>query len=164
MSRCLFILVAFWLPVVGLVAADNPPSPTPQSSASPAPAKPDASFKNTEPFPPRVVGDIPRGWELTIMQDEITNGPIDLPNGTKVSLTLPVYQLTPVVLDGGVYLIEPGFKLDRQNPRDGTLGEVLSEEMESLRVTVDRLKAISGEIDQLRAVVEKETKRRNPPK
>ena len=115
---------------------------------------------HTEPFPARVTGDIPPGWEITLMPDEeITHGPFELPDGSKVSFTTPGYQLSPIVLEGSVYLIEPGYDVNRSDPREGTLCAVLARQMESLRSTAEGLKAISRDIKQLEALVLKESKR-----
>jgi len=115
---------------------------------------------HTEPFPARVTGDIPQGWEITLMPDEeITHGPFELPDGSKVSFTTPGYQLSPIVLEGSVYLIEPGYDVNRSDPREGTLCAVLARQMESLRSTSEGLKAISRDIKQLEALVVKESKR-----
>ena len=157
------------------IAAHAAPVPTVTKSASsvpqvrtaphapviaPSEANVTGAATHTEPFPARVTGDIPQGWEITLMPDEeITHGPFELPDGSKVSFTTPGYQLSPIVLEGSVYLIEPGYDVNRSDPREGTLCAVLARQMESLRSTSEGLKAISRDIKQLEALVAKESKR-----
>jgi hypothetical protein len=118
-----------------------------------------STLKWAEPVPAQVVGQIPPGWQIVELKDQkITHGPFQLPDGQWVTLTTPKYVLQPMLDNGSLYLLEPGFnpKDPSGDPRAGTLSTLLHVEMEALRVSSENLRPIMAQFAKVQAYAQQE--------
>jgi hypothetical protein len=139
-------------------APEPPPAPEPEGvtvqveAGSDGSAKVDAkAVKLLAPFPAKPLFQAPAGWRLEHPAEVPTFvRPVDLANGTRISLAIRPHLLVPDADGESVIAVdEPGYDPALSYAQTGTMGAVLSSSVEAMEADSRRMSDALDRLSQL---------------